>query len=266
MTACPDRSELVRMLDGELTENRASLVRAHLDTCQACRGEVDALQGLLGRISAPVPVRAGAEQRILARLRQDDAPRAPDWRRWGVFALAPALAAAAVLFVMHARRVEPEGAFTARGGAAVHASSRDVDVSIYASRTELVRLRDGDRVDGATAYAVSYRNLGAPAFLAIVAADAAGDLHWIAPAYLTAGTDPTSLPLAASPRDVVLPKASVLDAPAAGPLHIFSIVTTRPLHVSEIEALPHPLDADMLRRALPGADVRLRSLQLRSSP
>jgi hypothetical protein len=51
-----------------------------------------------------------------------------------------------------------------------------------------------------TALLVSYRNLGATTYPLVFAVDATGDLHWIAPVYLSAATDLSSLALSAGTR------------------------------------------------------------------
>jgi hypothetical protein len=260
MMACPDHAELVELIDGELTENRARDVRAHVDDCALCRDGLASWQRVVARVAAPVTPSRGAQQRVIARLAEEAAPAARP-RRWPAFGGLAVAAAAAAALVLHRPPAEPE--FTARGGGE-HTLARDVDVSLYASGTNLRVLRDGASITADTALAVSYRNLGATAYALAFAVDAAGEVHWIAPAYLSAVTDPSSFPLTAGAHDIVLPNATVLASPAPGHLRVFVVVTSTPLHVSEIEHLAPPIDAAALRARWPGADVRSLVLELPS--
>jgi hypothetical protein len=261
MTACPHRDQLVALLDGELTENRARALRAHVEDCTACRDELASWQRLIARVAVPAPSPAGASQRVMARLDDATSPIATR-RRWPAFgglALAASAAVALAIALHWPRAHGPE--LVARGGG-VHSLARDVNVSVYASEATLRPLHDGAAISANTAFAVSYRNLGAPAYAVVVAVDAAGDLHWIAPAYLSTATDPSSCPLGLNADDTVLPNATVLDSPAPGPLRVFVLVTPSPIHVSELEQLARPIDASALLARWPDADVRVLALDL----
>ena len=50
-----DELELIALLDGELTENRARQLREHLTVCPACAGRMDRLNVLATQLRAPVP-------------------------------------------------------------------------------------------------------------------------------------------------------------------------------------------------------------------
>jgi RNA polymerase sigma-70 factor (ECF subfamily) len=158
------------------------------------------------------------------------------------------IAVAAVLALV-AARVPDDGVFAARG-TVVHSLDRDVDVAVYAAGDTLHRLHDGDAVAVDTPLAVSYRNLGAGAYVMVFAVDAAGDAHWIAPAYTTASEDPASVPLAHTERDIVFPMATVIEA--RGPVRVYVVVTDEPLHVRDVETMD--------KLALPGS---VRSIELR---
>jgi hypothetical protein len=111
------RAQLTGYLDGELADDRGSVVRGHLRSCAACRtvanDEAALRDGLrsLPSMDPPASLWAGVQQR-LAEEEVADAER-PAWRRalarWlpkaPQLALGGAvLAAATVLLVMHARR------------------------------------------------------------------------------------------------------------------------------------------------------------------
>lgn len=93
--------ELSAYLDGQLADAEAERVRRHLDACAACRAELEALQAtvqLLRSLPEEEPP-AGLRPRVLARVRQQAARRAP-WRRVAAWAAAAAVAAAAVGFAL----------------------------------------------------------------------------------------------------------------------------------------------------------------------
>jgi|HubBroStandDraft_2_1064218.scaffolds.fasta_scaffold13134_3 hypothetical protein len=255
--ACCTQVELIMLLDGELTENRATAVRAHLEDCRACRGEADALRGLVQDVARPVAPLPGAMERLMSRL--DEAPRDARRARWR--GLGAILGAAAVLVLAVGVRVrsrsELSGGLVARGVTASHSIERDVGVTVYRGSNRLDALRAGDDVDPGTAYSVGYRNLGpnASAFAAVFAQDARGEVHWIAPAWLDPHEDPSSEPLRHADREAPPAGAVVLDRPAPGDMHVFVVVTERPLRVSEVEGIGGALDPAGLRARWPQAVV-----------
>jgi hypothetical protein len=268
--ACVSTEDLARLLDGELTENRAGSVREHLETCGACRREFRSLEALVRDIAAPVTPRPGALDRLMARL--DEAPPAAPRDRWKAFAggaLALAMGAAAIALVPRTmgRPVTPS-AVTARGGEAERSLRRDVGVSLYRGSRRLEALRAGDEVRMDTPYAVAAVNLGESdsAHLMVFAQDAGHDLHWIEPAWVDPSQDPPGVSLAHSTRATPPSAAIVLDHPAPGELHVFVLVTPRPVRVSEVEALAAaPLDAGALRARWPEGVVDETVLRVAAS-
>jgi anti-sigma factor RsiW len=269
---CVTAEELALLLDGELTENRAGLVRDHLQGCARCRGEFAALEALVKEVAAPIEPRPDAVERLLARL--DDVPPAAPRRRWrtGIAGALAGLAAAAALAAT-LRTPRPSGQdpttgtsqVTARGGPAERSLARDVGVTLYRSAGAGARdgrrfdaLIAGSEVDAETSYAVASVNLGASgsAYVMVFAQDARGDLHWVEPAWLDPAADPEGVLVPHTEREVPPSGATVLDHPAAGTLRVFVMVTPRPLRVSEIERLARsPLDASALRARWPDAVV-----------
>jgi len=236
------------LIDGELTENRAAAVRAHLGDCRACRDEVEALRGLVQDVARPVAPLPGSFERVMNRL--DEAPpraRRVGWR--GVGAMLGAAAALVLALGLHARsRPELQGSLVARGVSAAPSIARDVGVTVYRGSNRLEALRQGDAVDADTAYSVGYRNIGpGPAFAVVFARDARGEVHWIAPAWLDPREDPSSLSLPPSEREVRPSGAVVFDRPAPGDMHVFVVLTERPLHVSEVEQVGAAVDLTTLR-------------------
>ena len=101
------REDLTALIDGALPATRAAEVRAHLDSCPACRGEEERLRGALAALSAlppPPELPPFFATRLEARLREERArPRTPAALRWllgiprpRLMALAGGLAAVAI--------------------------------------------------------------------------------------------------------------------------------------------------------------------------
>jgi hypothetical protein len=256
---CPTTEDLVLLIDGELTENRATWVRDHLSGCGLCREEVASIQALVSDVAAPIEPRPGALERLLARL--DEAPVASP-RRWkpvlaGVLGLAAVAAAVALFPAMHLRREDTSG-FAARGVPLQPSLARDVGVTIYRHASRLDQLEADGKVTAQTAYAISFRNLGAAgsAHLAVFAQDAAGEVHWIEPTWVDPAQDPASVALPHADRESAPRTSVVLEHPALGTMHVFVLVTPGPVHVSEVERLAaSTLSADGLRARWPGAVV-----------
>ena len=68
-------------------------------------------------------------------------------------------------------------------------------------------------------------------------------------------TDPASEALAHAEREARGVGAVVLDRPAPGDMHLFVVVTDKPLRVSQVEGVGGALDAQGLRRRWPDAVV-----------
>src|SRR4051812_45604995 len=52
---CVEEEELLRLLDGELTENVAEHLRQHLRTCGVCAARAEGLRRSLHQLKAPLP-------------------------------------------------------------------------------------------------------------------------------------------------------------------------------------------------------------------
>jgi hypothetical protein len=259
MRSCPTTEEMVLLIDGELTENQAASVRDHLPGCQACREEVASIRALVRDVALRVEPRPGALERVLARL--DEPPVAPpaQWKPVlaGVAGLALAAAAFALVPAAYSHRGDPAN-FTARGGPAEPSIARDVGVTLYRHGARLDRLEAGGAVTAQTAYAISFRNLGADgsAYLAVFAQDGAGDVHWIEPTWVDPAQDPASMPLPHAERETVPRTSVVLERPAAGTMRVFVLVTPAPVHVSEVERLAgSTLETTAFRTRWPAATV-----------
>jgi hypothetical protein len=89
-------------------------------------------------------------------------------------------------------------------------------------------------------------------------------VHWISPAFLREGDDPLSTSIAPNADLRLLATTAVLEDIPAGPLRIVSVVTSKPAHVSDIEALEgSELSEAQIRAQLPGAQVRQTFVEVR---
>jgi len=111
------KEQLSAYLDGELDEGQRHAVAAHLQTCPACRRELElltALDGALGSLTAPAPPDLAG--RVLARLPR----RRRAW--WQNLALAASLVLGIILGGTVARDFYPR---TTENGAVYETASLD---------------------------------------------------------------------------------------------------------------------------------------------
>lgn len=268
---CPvDELELGGLLDGELTENRARELRAHLAACATCGARMNHLNALAARLRAPVPEALDAdfanevERRLDAVDRSPPAPPATHRatrRRPLLLALSTlAVAAAAVTLVMVPReRVASD--FTPRGGESPWHARVFTSLAVVprgSAETPPRPVGPGAPLHPGDGIAVTARNGNSdlPVYLMVFAVDAKAEVHWIVPAW----SDP-----AQNPRSVLLPPGGSLpasagrtpEAPAAGKLQLMSLLSRAPLDVQLVEALLRA------RRPLAAADDRhLRTLEM----
>lgn len=257
-----DEEHLIPLGDRELTENDAAAAREHARECSVCRERIALHERVVAAIRAPVRTASPVDElvgNVMDRIeaRQDSITDAPSQRLRYVGAAVLAMSvAAAIAFVVHTRG-EAEY-IAARSGGAEAGLARDVGVTVV--RVEGGKPSSVSDVDvtADSAYAVVVRNAGRqPAHALVFAVDAADAVHWVAPVYLDAEVDPTSVVIAPSVVAELRGPAVVLDHPAPGPLRFVAIVTPRPLRVSQIELLrPPDLQTTQLRTRFPEADVR----------
>jgi len=267
---CPSQDELLRLVDGELTENRAAALRAHLAACPACAAEDRATRALVERLAAPVPglPSPGAVAAVLRRAQAGEPGPAP--ARWRPRVLLPLLAgpllAAAAIAAVVAVRPETPGSpeFVARGGAA--AWPRTVGAELW-TLEPLRKVETGTALRPDAALVGRYRNAGAAgAYLLAFAVDARGEVHWLYPAFTTAGSDPAAVALPPAAAGA-LPDAVVLSDLLPGPLRLLTLISPEPLAVSHVESLPAAdLSLDALRQRFPRARVEAVDVQVTPPP
>ncbi len=268
---CPSEAELVAYADADLSPEQLNRIENHLMACGPCTKAVAALQQLIQDVAAPSSKAeldvaahvAGVMKRLDVPVKQTRKPR------WALWSGGLAVAAAATLAVAlgPAPHASP-GDFAARGGAAESSLARDLGVQLYAQEQSLRSLESGSRIHAAAPLTAGLRNLGSePAYLLLFAVDARDVVHWIAPEYTTAGSDPAAATVAPSPNERLLSNVAVFDDLALGPLEVIAVLTRKPTHVSEVEALSgKELDVEGLKKHFPGAQIRQFLLEVASTP
>lgn len=256
---CLDEDALLRLADGELTENAASGARDHIAACAVCRARSAEIERTLGALRAPFPTDDAAIDDVMRKLPTAVAdpaalPRKNRAPRWIVGVTIVAAAAAAI--VIAPRFVARDDGFQARGGHAEMTIARGVGVDVQ--RVGDGALASGARVRAKDAYAISYTNLmSEPAYLLAFAVDAKSTVHWVSPAYTDPATNPASFTLSPSTQPAIAGTGVELDAPALGAMRFVAVVSKSPLHVRDVDELrAAELETRALAARFAGADVR----------
>lgn len=199
------------VLDGDGDDSRAA--RAHLETCAACRRQLDALRRSARHFD--LHVRERTEEQVLAALERRPA-RPPRRRRWDLMALGVAGAAVALVLVA---RVSPR-----------HAELREADLrpkggaslTVYRRHAGAVSvLADGARVNAGDSLRFTADPAGHP-WLLVVSVDGGGHSTVYVP-YGGSGSAPVD-----PARPFEDPGSITLDE-TPGPERIFALFSDHPL-------------------------------------
>lgn len=267
MRPCLQEEELFALVDGALAEKDARLLRDHAKACDACTKSIATLDRALSCLAdeEALDVAAHADAVLAALDRPLPVPRPRGWQRPAVTLGIGAMAAAAafVLGIDFGRHSE-EG-FAARGpSSAEHGIRRSVAIDVQTLEADVARpLVPGATVSASTRFVASHRNTGSTtAYAMVFGVDAHGVVHWLYPAYESAGTDPASVPLPPTRgRDVSMGTGVSFDDMSPGRLSVISLLSRAPLRLSTIEARA-ALGIEALRRDFPDADVTSIDVQV----
>jgi hypothetical protein len=268
---CPDRDEILKLIDGEQTANRAEAIQRHLAECASCRAELESQRVLLSQIAAPLEESEdpAAVKRLMARLEltQKAAPQkalAFAWK-WPLGLSVAAIGLAAVLIVNRPRPADL-GQFAARGEARQGALDRTVGISLYAVAIPPRELVDGSVVSRRTQYMARYRNReSTPVFALVFGVDRRGDIYWLFPGFNSPEENPRSLQLA--PGEAVLPDTVLFADVPQGLLEVITLVSPEPMDVRAVESLPvSERTAAGLSARYPHATVEHIDLQVQDQP
>ncbi len=241
-----DDLDLIRLLDGELTENRARELNQHRATCPACVQRVATYAALQGRLRQPPVDLTGLERRL------DVAAAAPRPRlstvaRWSApAAIGAALAAALALVVQRAPRTPDDATFVARGNRVDWrdlvtvtldvASNVGVPARVPGAPRPLVA---GARLGPNDGIVVRARNGNRTltVYLAVFGVDSRGTVHWFTPVWFDPTETPRSIALPPGESVGAPPEAVAPVAPAPGRLRVITLVTREAQDVRQVESL-----------------------------
>lgn len=265
---CPSEDELLCFVDVDLPPEGLKRIEQHLELCSHCAKKTIALTRLIEDVAAPVSgATLDVAEHVASVMQRLDQPVRRSAKR-GLWAWAGGIAVAAAALLAFARlgHDHAPGELVARGGPGPASLSRNIGVQLYGQEQTLSALPNGAEISRRTALTARLRNLGRePAYLLLFAVDAAHEVHWIAPEYTSAGSNPEAVPIAPSLDERVLPSSAVFDDLAAGPLRVVAIISPAPLHVGDIEALPaRELQTEALLSRFPGAEIRQFLLSVRT--
>ncbi|MDF2694747.1 MAG: hypothetical protein K0S65_3130 [Labilithrix sp.] len=244
--SCPDQEVLIALSDGELGESRARAVRAHIDECTRCRGEL----AQLGTLAADLRARMRGALRgrsaeafaddVLASLERPrtKATRFPTWL--GLLAAAAMLPLTIGLAHRSLRTTPNVDEWAARGAVmSAEATKRTLVQFGRVSGTTFEPLSEGSRLEADALIAAEVGGTeGPPRYLLAFLVDAEGERHWIYPAYEPGAPPPDAIALPATAPPRVLSSMVRLDRPASGPGRLVAIVLPRTESVEHVEHAP----------------------------
>ncbi len=242
----PSTAEWMRFLDGEVTANRAAQMHDHADGCADCEREMLRLRTTIEQIERPIAMAGpGAVEEIMQRIgalpdRPEEPVRRISNRTLLMWAGGGALAAAAALAFVAIAPSKREGVFSARGGAAALGDAaeleRNVGFSFFAGSAG--EIAQGAKISSRAELTARYRNLlDVPVYALVFAIDAAGEVHWLYPAFVDPETVPVAERLTSNEREGRFGDGVVLDAPASGPMSLIALISREPMTVAAIESL-----------------------------
>jgi len=244
---CAQPKDVVRYLEGDLTEEHAAALGAHFQRCEACSRMLKKITNIGDKLS-PDPDefdRVDVTDNVLALIRLDRAhPKAtksglfPGWYFWkwaGAFGAAVLLIAIIIpLWLPKSAPQEDRPIYLARGQSS---TKTDQWVSIHVFRKtpwgyQLVE----DRVTWQDKLAFAYQNRAEAEYdyLMILALDAKGQIFWYYPAYQDESENPQSISILRDEEPVSLPDEVQHDL-HPGALRVFAIFSKIPLRVKQVE-------------------------------
>ncbi len=274
---CPNEDELLSFVDADLSPEQLARLEKHIETCSSCAKQVMALTSLVEDVAAPLAAEPPLDValHVAGVMNRLDSPvTVPRWSTWLGWSGGLAMAAAALL-LFGKLKAGPVGTaeheLVARGGPAEASLSRNIGVQLYSSQhssTALTALGSGSRIRPSAALTAGLRNLASEqAYLLLFALDSRQAVHWIAPQYTSPDSNPEAAPIGPSQGERLLPSVAVFDDLAPGPLRVVAVISSAPLHVSDVEALPAAeLSAEKLLKRFPRAEVRQFLLDVQSDP
>ncbi len=262
--SCPQESELLLLINGEQTENRAALMSKHLRGCSRCQSTIRCWKDLQRGIAADMPnlEPQSAANAVMRRIRAGESTPTRDrsLRAWHLgLGSAVAVAALMLFVIIGERRGDDPASFQARSANTGSELARKVGADFYAMRDgALAKLSHDIRLGSAEGLTLSYVNAlrGTSVFMLAFVIDSQGEIHWLYPAFTDANTDPQAIKLRSSDQQIVLPETVQMDAPATGAASLVWIASTERRAVSSVETLAkQERTVGALRKRWPESEV-----------
>jgi hypothetical protein len=220
---CEHEERALAYVAGDLSALERASFLAHARGCKRCTG-VSQMSGALNQPAAPVPALVDA---VLARTQ-----RRP-LRSWVPLA-------ASLLVVVSASAWWRSSGPTVQARGEVLAWHQRAGVELRPLNAVARQLSEGSRVPVAERWALWYRNTETdqPLFVLAYVLDAQGELHWVAPGYVSAGQEPAAVLLPVSNGGQLMSEVTELETPAAGSALAVTLLSRAPLSVLALEAAP----------------------------
>ncbi len=226
--ACPNEDALLLAM----TEGRESEFLEHVSTCDRCN-KIVSLADMLSTHEVAANTDA-AVARLLARVENEKSANRIAIPKWLGFAAAAGIGLVSVL-LWRGDNAE----FRARGTPVQRSLERDVGVTFRSLENVDRPLADGEMVSRNHRFLISHRNVGpSDVYALIFAVDSKGAVHWMYPAHESEDSNATSITLASTVTEVPQADSVEFEDLPAGELHLYSVVTEKPAHVNDVEALP----------------------------
>jgi hypothetical protein len=262
---CPSEETWLLAELGDVTVNTRDAMLTHEQDCAACRALRVRLRQLLEDLAVPPPFQVADEfvAKVMAGCAADGersrAARGQAWRRtlpWtgGLLAIAAAFA----LAWLPAKNDGVDGQLRARGGnqaLPLQVGALSADVFLARGKT-LQRLGDATLGNGDRLAVRVVNQTSEARFFMAFAIDAAGDVHWLFPAYSNAAENPEASELLAYQAARVLPETVELLGTAEGALRVVSLLSDRRMNVKEVEGRLLSQPKTPLTRMFPESTLR----------
>lgn len=258
----PSAHDWMSLVDKALPSPHADYLRLHLGECKPCRQTHLDIQHIIEVAASPMPgVRALDPNAVMRRARIAAAEQKPSsWAKILKVGLPTSLATAValILVVTWTRGSEQTGIWSARGHSSAKTISQRTSIRVSVLEDSPKPIGRGMRISKRARFMVSYRNIEREQALYLLsfAVDAQGETHWLYPENRSRSEDPVAYALTPATSETVLPQVIEFEDVPEGPLRFISIVSSRPLHVSDIEHLrTDQMRANKMRQMWPNASV-----------
>lgn len=271
---CLQESELLLLVNGELSANRAALLSQHLELCSVCQATSSSWQELQRGIGADVPNLApqSATNAVMRRIRAGESTPARNGalRAWhlGLGSVVAAVALLLIVVLGESSDRRPQS-FQARGANTESELARKVGADFYVMRDgALTNLTHASSLGAGEGLTLSYINAvrDKSVYMLAFVVDSQREVHWLYPAFTDPDTDPLAIELRIGDRQIVLPDTVEMDAPATGAGTLIWIASTQRRAVSSIETIAkEERTLNGLRKRWPESEVGHVSVQIENN-